>query len=259
MDEICTDLADEQDALDRLVGTLPPADWDLPTPAEGWAVRDQISHLGFYDRNAVEAATDPAAFAASTAELLQARVDLSVQPARTMDASALLSWWRAGRVALLGVLRGLDPKQRVPWYGRAMGALSFATARLMETWAHGEDVADALGVERVPTDRLRHVAHLGVQTRAFTFANRGLPVPEEPVYVGLGLPSGAPWSAGDPSASNRVTGSALDFCLVVTQRRHPSDTALVVEGPVAEHWLGIAQAFAGPPGGGRPPASSRPE
>src|SRR5262249_12931002 len=162
-------LADEHDALDRLVAPLPSPDWDVPTPAEGWAVRDQISHLGFYDRTAVEAATHPPAFSRTPAELLRAGADLSVQPGRPMDPPALLWWWRSGRVALLRVLRGLDPKERVAWYGSAMSARSFATARLMETWAHGEDVADALGVERVPTDRLRHVAHLGVRTRAFTF------------------------------------------------------------------------------------------
>jgi len=256
VDEICADLADEHDALDRLVGPLPPEDWDRPTPAAGWTVRDQISHLGFYDRTAVEAATNPPAFAASTSELLHAGADLSVQPGRSMEPAALLSWWRTGRVSLLQVLRGLDPKERVAWYGPPMSARSFATARLMETWAHGQDVADALGVQRAPTDRLRNVAHLGVQTRAFAFANRGLPIPDAPVHVALVLPSGTPWSAGDPDAADRVTGPALDFCLVVTQRRHPADTTLAVEGAAAEAWLGIAQAFAGPPGRGRPPASS---
>jgi hypothetical protein len=45
----------------------------------------------------------------------------------------------------------------------------------------------------------------------------------------------------------------VDFCLLVTQRRHLADTAVVVEGDAARQWISIAQAFAGPPGAGRSP------
>jgi uncharacterized protein (TIGR03084 family) len=135
-----------------------------------------------------------------------------------------------------------------------MAARSFATARLMETWAHGQDVADALGVRREPTDRLRHVAHIGVRARPFSYAVRGLDVPAGEVYVALDPPSGGePWTWNDPTAPDRISGPALDFCLVVTQRRHPADTSLVVDGPLAAEWIAIAQAFAGPPGEGRRP------
>jgi uncharacterized protein (TIGR03084 family) len=127
-----------------------------------------------------------------------------------------------------------------------MGALSFATARLMETWAHGQDVADALGVARPGTPRLRHIAHLGVRTRPFSYTVRGRPVPGADVRVELTPPDGGvPWAWGNPSLTDRVTGPALDFCLVVTQRRHVEDTALAVEGDGAREWLAIAQAFAG--------------
>jgi uncharacterized protein (TIGR03084 family) len=137
-----------------------------------------------------------------------------------------------------------------------MGALSFVSARLMETWAHGQDVADALGAIRVPTARLRHIAHLGVRARPFSYVVRGLEVPADAVSVGLVGPSGERWEWDGGSPSQLVEGSALDFCLVVTQRRHLSDTTLTVHGSLAKEWLAIAQAFAGPPGGGRPPLSS---
>jgi uncharacterized protein (TIGR03084 family) len=257
VEQICADLEAEHDVLDQLVGTADPDAWDRSTPAVGWAVRDQISHLGFFDRSAVLAATDPAAFAASVHELVSAGADVSVWPGRGMGPADLLMWWRAGRRELLAALRPLEPKARLPWYGPPMSARSFATARLMETWAHGQDVADALGVEREPSDRLRHIAHLGFQTRAFAYVNRGLDAPTEPMQVVLTLPSGTEWTAGDPLASNRVTGSALDFCLVVTQRRHRADTALEATGEKAEEWLAIAQAFAGPPGEGRPVTDRR--
>ena len=49
-----------------------------------------------------------------------------------------------------------------------------ATARLMETFAHGRDVADALGAHaRAATARLRHVCHLGVRTRGFAYLING--------------------------------------------------------------------------------------
>ena len=112
-----------------------------------------------------------------------------------------------------------------------MGARSFATARLMETWAHGQDVADALDATREPTARLRHVAHIGVLARPFAYATRGMQVPERDVRVELAAPDGSTWTWGPEDAADVVRGDALDFCLVVTQRRHPADTALVVEGP----------------------------
>jgi uncharacterized protein (TIGR03084 family) len=256
--QICDDLEAEHRALDDLVAALAPAAWDRPTPSPGWSVRDQVSHLGYYDRAAVLAVTDADAFRESVVGLLESLKagDPSVVPAREMEPPELLAWWRAGRVDLLAALRPLDAKQRLPWYGPPMSARSFATARLMETWAHGQDVADALGAEREATDRLRNVAHLGVQTRPFSYVVRGRPVPTEPVHVELTAPTGGLWEWGDVAADDHVRGPALDFCLVVTQRRHPLDTALVAEGPRAVEWLELAQAFAGPPGPGRPPGGT---
>lgn len=126
-----------------------------------------------------------------------------------------------------------------------------ATARLMETWAHGQDIVDALGVQRVATDRIRNVAHIGVRTRDFAYLIRDLTPPDEPFRVELAGPSGDLWAWGPDDAAQHVVGPALDFCLLVTQRRHRDDLALVATGLEAERWLGIAQAFAGPPGAGR--------
>ena len=154
---------------------------------------------------------------------------------------------------MTAVLAGLEPRARLPWYGPDMGVASFTTARLMETWAHGQDVADALGERREPTDRLRHVAQIGVRALPWSFTVHGRPVPDVPVRVELELPGGGGWTAGPEDAADLVRGSALDFCLVVTQRRHPADVDLTVRGPVAGEWMGLAQAFAGPPGTGRRP------
>ena len=251
MDAICDDLAAEHDDLDRIVAD---ADLTVATPAVGWTVADQLSHLWFFDQRALLALTDPAEFSTDAAALLAAVTDgsdPSVEQGRKLTSAALLDGWRSDRARLVEHARTVDPKARVPWYGPAMGARSFITARLMETWAHGQDVADALGVTRQPTDRLRHVAHIGVGARRFSYVANGRPVDETPVRVELTGPSGDLWAWGPDDAGDFVGGSALAFCLVVTQRRHRDDVVLDVRGPAAEAWISIAQAFAGPPGEGR--------
>lgn len=252
MAALCDDLAAEHAALDALVAGLDEAGWARPTPAEGWAIRDQISHLAYSDVAAYLAAADPEAFARDIAAVPRGeRQQRQLAVGRAMSGPYLLHWWRLAREATLEVFRRLDPKARLPWFGPPMSAASFATARLQETWAHGQDVADALGVARPATERLRHVAHLGVITRGFSFTNQGEGIPDVDVRVELASPGGARWTWGDAAAADRVAGPALDFCLVVTRRRHVADTRLDVRGAVAEDWMQRAQAFAGPPGPGR--------
>jgi uncharacterized protein (TIGR03084 family) len=214
-------------------------------------VGDQVRHLAFSDARAREAVGDPDAFEAAKGRDVGGVVESSVEAARSLGRADVLAWWRDERGALLALLEGADPARRVPWYGPPMGMVSFATARLMETWAHGQDVADALGVERAPSARLRHVAHLGVRALPWSFTVHGLDVPSEEVGVALRSPSGDVWSWGPVAAPNSVRGEAVDFCLVVTRRRHPEDVGLVVSGPVARQWMAVAQAYAGPPGAGR--------
>jgi uncharacterized protein (TIGR03084 family) len=256
VEEICRDLAAEHAALDEIVAPLSEGEWVLPTPARGWTVRDQIGHLAYFDGTATLALTDPDAFTSSVDALLAGvgagGDDPTLAESRAMSGRELLDRWRAGRAALLDELAGVDPKLRVPWYGPPMSAMSFATARLMETWAHGQDVVDAVGETRPATDRLRHVAHIGVRARPFSYATNAREMPSGEVRVELLAPSGDKWEWNE-STTDLVRGDALDFCLVVTQRRHLADTQLVVEGPLASDWMQIAQAFAGPPGEGRKP------
>jgi uncharacterized protein (TIGR03084 family) len=254
MASICTDLEAEHDALDGLLRGLREADWNRPTPAEGWMVRDQISHIGSTDRVATVAAAEPKRFEAEfLSQNRRHRMARQLETGRRLRGDELLEWWRTGRTAMLLVFRQLDARARIPWFGPAMSAVSFATARLMETWAHGQDIVDALGLERPATARLRHIAHIGVRARPFSFRIHDREPPEEDVRVELIGPAGELWTWGDNQARQRVSGSALDFCLVVTQRRHLADTALQIEGAVAEAWMRLAQAFAGPPGAGRQP------
>jgi uncharacterized protein (TIGR03084 family) len=250
------DLAAESGDLDARVAPLADDAWLTPTPAAGWDIRDTVNHLRFFDRDALLAVTDPVGFGELLASLSADAGDYVER--RTLEGRAtppaeVLADWRSGREALADALRAIDPAVRVPWFGPPMSPASFVTARLMETWAHGQDVVDALGQRRPGTPRLRSVAEIGVRARPFSYAVRGLPMPDRAVRVELTGPDGEPWTWGPEDATDVVRGPALDFCLLVTQRRHRSDLALDVTGTAAEEWMGIAQAFAGPPGGGREP------
>jgi uncharacterized protein (TIGR03084 family) len=268
--DLCADLAAEQASLDAVVADLPVVSWSRPTPAAGWDIRDTISHLCFFDEAATLALTDPPAFEAVRQQVADCPADRTPpdlargrgdpdeldepdQPATagsSGDPGPLLDRWRASHHATRSAIasaHAADPRARVPWFGPPMSLASFATARLMETWAHGVDVRDALGVPLEPTPRLRHVIHLGVNARPFAFTVHDVDDPGNPIRVEATAPDGAIWAWGPEDASDRVTGSALDLALVLTQRRHRARTAVTVTGPTAVAWLDVAQAFAGPP------------
>lgn len=251
LDDLRADLVAEQGALDELVGTLTTAQWLLATPSEGWTVADQIGHLTFFDTAAVSAITSPEGFHAGFTALIEGASSLGLDEYtlgafRALGAHDQLSAWRQGRADLERAARSLHDEDRVPWYGPSMSAKSFLTARLMEVWAHGTDVADALDVRPTATDRLRHIAQLGFITRSWSYTVRGETPPSGEVRVELESPSGALWVRGGADAADTITGSMLDFCLVVTQRRHVDDTSLAT-GELGRHWLVRAQAFAGGP------------
>ncbi|WP_410871504.1 TIGR03084 family metal-binding protein [Nocardia sp. A7] len=250
LDDFAAECAD----LENLVAPLTPAQWKTPTPAPRWDIATQIAHLTWTDEVSVIAATDPDGFAAFLAEAASRAftlVDEGAEEIALTPPADLLVRWRAGREQLIAALAAVPAGAKLPWFGPPMSAASMISARIMETWAHGQDVADALGVTRVPTARLRTVAHISVRARNYAYLVNGESGPTEEFRVEITAPDGTEWTWGPEDAPQRVTGPAIDFCLVATQRRHREDTALRTEGPDANRWLAIAQAFAGPPGQGR--------
>jgi uncharacterized protein (TIGR03084 family) len=240
----------EHDDLRSILTGIAEEDWELPTPAAGWTIRDQISHLAYFDGAARLSMVDPDAFRAARAEAvadIEKFVDATLAYGRGIPGSELLDRFSEERRSLVEAARAVPDGVRIPWYGPDMAVASSVTARIMETWAHGQDVADALGVTRPPTDRLRHVCDIGIRARPFSYRSRGLEPPDTPLRVELVAPDGSVWDWGPPDAADRVSGPALDFALVVTQRRLLADTSLEAEGDDARTWIAFAQAFAGNP------------
>jgi len=251
---VVDDLRTESDALDALVAALAPEQWGLATPAPGWTIAHQIGHLWWTDRVALMSITDEPGFEALVAgsqDVADTFVDDAAAEAAALPPADLLANWRGARAELHAALLEVPDGRKLRWFGPPMSGTSMATARLMETWAHGLDVADTLGVAVAPSMRLKSVAHLGVRARDYAYLVNGRTPPREQFRVELTAPDGRTWAWGPEDAAQRVHGSALDFCYLVTRRRPLAGLDVVADGPDAQQWLTIAQAFAGPPGQGR--------
>lgn len=254
LEALVGDWDDESLGLLSVLRTLRTRDWDRPTPASGWTVRHQVAHLAWTDDALHLALASPDAF-----DRLRERVNAdpgaavsdAADAGASADPAALLDHWVAGRERAAHAVLREDPPRRIPWFGPDMGLAAAVSARIMETFAHGQDIRDTFGLPAQRSDRLRHIAHLAVAARPFSFAANDLPVPEDPVRVEL-RSGDALWTWGPEDAAQRVSGDALDFALLATRRRHRDDCDVRADGVDATRWLDIAQAYAGPPGPGRP-------
>ncbi|MFD1210837.1 TIGR03084 family metal-binding protein [Arthrobacter sp. GCM10027362] len=256
LQDLLRDLEQEGTQLEVVLKGIGPRDWDRPTPAPGWTVRHQVAHLMWTDEALLAALREPERFSRLAAEVAAApaTVDKAALERGAASVSELSARWAAGRRAVAAALAGLPPSRRIPWIGPPMGAAMAASARIMETFAHGQDIRDALGIAPAASPRLRHVAHLAVAARDFAFRSRGLTPPAEPFRIELGY-DGESWVWGPEDAAQRVAGEALDFALLATRRRHRADCQVSALGADADQWLDIAQAYAGDPGAGRQPRS----
>ena len=237
-DVLLNDLAAEHQVLDDLVAPLPPEMWATPSPSPGWTLAHQIHHLDV---------SEGAALLALTGHSDQVFAPTGRWPDRPLpaDPTEVLDNWRTSRAASLETMAGLDAKSPVIWGDGPMTCRSFATARLMETWAHGLDCFTTLGVEPVDTDRLRHVAHLGYRSLPYAFRSQGVnpPVPLSELRLELTSPSGQNWTYGDENAPQSITGTAAHWCRVATRRMPPKESDLIATGPLAQAVLSVARAY----------------
>ncbi|MFG1796288.1 TIGR03084 family metal-binding protein [Nocardia sp. NPDC049149] len=238
------DLMAEGDALDALISAQD--DWSTNTPAAGWTIAHQIAHLAAADANVLIAIRTPEAFdtVVKQAEAGGSRhADLEAAAGAAQPRAVLLEQWRAGRTEVAAALRDIPLDQEFPWFDSPLTAALMVPLRLMETWAHGQDIYDTVGVTHPPTSRLRHIATLGVLGVPLSYYAAQLPIPTDPFRVELTAPDGATWAWGPAAAEQQVQGSALDFCLRVTQRRPLAETGLTAAGADAQQWLKIARVF----------------
>lgn len=264
MIEQAQDFQDESVALHVILEPLPVAAYSAPTLFNNWTINDILQHLHHFNIMAHLSLTDPEKFVIEYAKVAELRAKVGFVGASNtllggLNGRDLLDAWHAYVIEMTPPFASADPRQRVKWAGPDMSARSSITARLMETWAHGQEIYDLLGLRRQNADRIRNIAHLGVNTFGWTFVNRGEAVPEPIPHVVLTAPSGAVWEWGAASTSTgaehvaeRIEGLADEFCQVVCQTRNVADTSLHVTGPVATEWMAKAQCFAGPPK--QPPA-----
>ena len=251
--QICEDLRAETDELYAFLKTLDEKDWETPTLFMDWTPWDIVAHLHYFDEVSLASLAGKDEFAASQKALMEgmkAGLSGQQQAKRALgeyDAPTLLERWKSFDDDMASKLGESDPKRRLPWFGPDMGVSMFTTARYMETWSHAQAIYDLKKVERKHTDRIKNIVAIGVKTFGWTFVNRKLEVPGPAPYVRLTAPSGEIWEYNDPSESERVEGTAVDFCLTVTQVRNVEDTDLRVVGDVASQWMEIAQCFAGGP------------
>ena len=243
----------EANSLFMLLQEQPNSVFGIQTQFKSWTISDVIGHLYVFDIAALKTLESAEAFeeyfAPIRSDLSRGLSILEIQCKYLGDLTgrALLERWRITSKSLSEAYVVADPKQRVRWAGPEMSALTCITARQMETWAHGQEVFDVLGVTRPAADRIRNICHLGVSTFSWTFINRKLPVPGLLPFVRLTSPSGDTWEWNDRNSNNCVSGDATAFAQVVTQVRNIADTTLVVTGDGASKWMALAQCFAGPP------------
>ena len=250
MDQICDDIAAETRALSSVVEDLTEDQWRAPTVAEGWDSHETILHLGATDWICYLTLVNPKLFVDIRTQLSKGETSVhkAVGPhVRGLQASELWEWFLTGRSEMLGALRDTDPKARITWLGPDIGARSLATSRLLETWTHSHDLADSFAIQYPRTNRLRHIAHIGVVTREFSYVNQGLTPPKEPVRVELVSPNGDQWSWGPDDATNKVSANAYEFCKVITRRIPVAESAVETHGALAQKWMEIAQPWIEPP------------
>ena len=243
------DFLAESNALHALIEGLTDTEFERPTAFKGWTLNNVIRHLHVWNHAADLSLIEGDSFAAFYAQVGESLAgglrDFEERWLEGLSGPALAEAWRDFYTEMAGRFGAADPSLRVKWAGPDMSVRSSITARLMETWAHGQEVYDELGVVRINEDRIRNIVVLGNNTYAWTYAVREMTAPDPIPYLLLTAPSGEVWTSNQPSAEERIEGPAEAFCQVVTQVRNVADTQLRVTGANATDWMSRAQCFAG--------------
>jgi uncharacterized protein (TIGR03084 family) len=241
--EILSDLVAEQQFLDQFLQKIGPKDWERPTPAKGWSIRDTISHLADSAHLAGDALAGGNAIETyRTAPNLDALRQEAVKKGRKMRYQDVIEWWRGGRAKVVEPLSRMDADHRIDWIAGSMSARTFATMRLMETWAHGLDIYAAMKTDVEDTARIRHICFLGWKTLPYAF--KAADEDYSPVRVEVIGPAYAKWVFGPADTDQVIKGPAGEFARLAVRRIKRKDAKnLKASGDVAETALQVVRAY----------------
>ena len=227
-------------------------DWARPTCCEGWDVASVLAHLALTDEGATASARGEFDHhhdgLLGTGERQTVSVDdaaaAQVEAVRAAGGEEIRRRWHDSSETMRAVLQAGDPHTRVTWVAGKLSLQTLATTRLSECWIHTDDIADALGVELQPTDRLRYIARLAWRTLPYAFQRAEMTM-HGPVAMDLVGPNGEQWRFDpDRAAVTTIRGSATEFCGVAGRRLDPAATNLVATGADAEAVLRLVRTYA---------------
>ena len=256
MEKIISSIRNEALTLEGLFNGLDELTWKAETSFKSWSPEIILSHLLYFDRMTIYSLNDLdkfneeatflfKTFSSETNSLTRAQI---VKDRLLIDSrSSMIAEWKASNQEMTNIFFNVEPDQRCQWFGPDMSARMFMVARYMETWSHSQAIYELLDERRHYTDDIEHIVDIGVKTFKWSFRNRKLDVPEIIPYIELISPTGETWSFNEINKEESILGLATDFCHVVTQNRNIKDTELEVNGKISEHWMSIAQCFAGEP------------
>ena len=244
---------EESDALYKLLINADKNSFKLKTQFKSWTINDVLYHLHVWNIAALLSLKNENEFKEFMQNFMEAvkSGNSAREYEKILSDNAegldLLNLWKETYEKISNEFAKSDPKKRVKWAGPDMSVRSSITARHMETWAHGQEIFDQLGFERIDTDRIKNIVVIGVNTFGWTYINRNLSIPEKMPKLSLLSPSNELWEWNEDNEEDMISGSATEFSQVVTQVRNFNDTSLKVSGKIANEWMSIAQCFAGPP------------
>lgn len=250
MEELA-ELAREQEAFAALLHRINDADWSRPSAAAGWTIRDQVAHLADTEEVAADTLAGGARAFAEAVSAYPTAEQFTAAGCRRGDGRSpaeLVAWWAGASARTRDLLAGRDPQERVAW-GFGMSTRTFVTARLMEHWAHGLDIADPLAIPTTEAPRLRHVAALGLATLRYALAVARVPWPAgRTLRLELVGADGARYELGPSDATDVLSGSLLGWCRVATRRAGRLGAAgepgaLTASGELADLAMAHARAY----------------
>ncbi|GAB4419471.1 MAG: hypothetical protein OHK0039_31900 [Bacteroidia bacterium] len=194
------------DLLLDLLRSLKPSDWDLPTAARRWRVRDVVAHLLDGNLRTLSAQRDgylgeappPIDSYATLVAWLDSLNATWVQAARRLSPGVLVALHEATGRAVTDYYCSLDPAAEavfaVSWAGETRSLNSLHLAReYTEKWHHQQQIREATGQAGLMS-RTYFYPFIDTMFRAWPHTFRSVAAPEGTlVHAAVTGPAGGDW------------------------------------------------------------------